>query len=338
VLGPPRGKLRLADARYPEVELAPFRELRLGSIRESPYHMVTASYEPLGIRTGRPRPESGARRLAAWCRKTIERGVSCLKRNQSDRDFVLLLIGAAYAIGYVVWSINAWKNHLGLLPALRAQYLLAGSIPLLVIALVVFLMAAMRAAFDRLVRSKPWQRYALGAGLVCLGAAGSIAIVLPAITTAFPNVIKDRALGIAVTSLLLGLVYGGFVLMLPGATRPLRHIPVYGTPLGLGVAAFVGYFFVLYPRIPQEFGGVKAECAVLDLKRVDSSTSLLKAVGESPPVDTTGAIATSNELEVLFVGNDFVVARPLDDPASVLHIKKDVVASVQRRDDQECDS
>ena len=42
-----------------------------------------------------------------------------------------LLIGGAvlYGLGYLVWSYNAWRNHLGQLPAIEFQYLMSGLIP-----------------------------------------------------------------------------------------------------------------------------------------------------------------------------------------------------------------
>lgn len=40
------------------------------------------------------------------------------------------LIGGAvlYGLGYIVWSYNAWRNHLGQLPAIEFQYLMSGLI------------------------------------------------------------------------------------------------------------------------------------------------------------------------------------------------------------------
>jgi hypothetical protein len=41
------------------------------------------------------------------------------------------LIGGAvlYGLGYLVWSHNAWRNHLGQLPAIEFQYIMSGLIP-----------------------------------------------------------------------------------------------------------------------------------------------------------------------------------------------------------------
>jgi hypothetical protein len=104
----------------------------------------------------------------------------------------------------------------------------------------------------------------------------------------------------------------------------------------VGVAAFVAYFFVLYPRIPQEFGGVRPDCALLDLNKEAASASLLRTVGASTRDDTAATVLTSEELKVLFVGGDFVVVRPPNDASSVLHIKKDSIESMQRIEPDNC--
>jgi len=40
-----------------------------------------------------------------------------------------------YIAGYLVWSINAWQNNLGIPPALDLQYFVAGSVPVLIVGL-----------------------------------------------------------------------------------------------------------------------------------------------------------------------------------------------------------
>ena len=47
------------------------------------------------------------------------------------------LVGGAilYGLGYLVWSYNAWRNHLGELPALEFQYLMSGIIPAVILGL-----------------------------------------------------------------------------------------------------------------------------------------------------------------------------------------------------------
>ncbi len=50
------------------------------------------------------------------------------------RDIALAAGGILYALGYTVWSVYAWRYHLGPVPALRAQYFVAGIVFAIIIA------------------------------------------------------------------------------------------------------------------------------------------------------------------------------------------------------------
>jgi len=64
--------------------------------------------------------------------KTAEWAGNLLERVSDIRAKILIAAGLAYVVGYVVWSINAWGNNLGVLPALELQYVIAGFIPVIV--------------------------------------------------------------------------------------------------------------------------------------------------------------------------------------------------------------
>ena len=49
------------------------------------------------------------------------------------RDGFLVIAAICYFFGYIVWAITAYRNDLGLLPALDFQYFVAGVPPLLVL-------------------------------------------------------------------------------------------------------------------------------------------------------------------------------------------------------------
>jgi hypothetical protein len=118
------------------------------------------------------------------------------------------------------------------LPALRAQYLLAGAVPLVVIAVVAFLIAGIRALFDHIATRRPWQRVAVAWCFVIAGTAAAAYELVPAVSGIYSPIIRDRALRIAYVALALGLVYGGYALLAPGIFGSARLLPVYGTPLG----------------------------------------------------------------------------------------------------------
>jgi len=49
------------------------------------------------------------------------------------RDRILVVASALYLVGYIFWSVNAYANNLGLLPALQFQYIVAGFAPVSIV-------------------------------------------------------------------------------------------------------------------------------------------------------------------------------------------------------------
>ena len=56
------------------------------------------------------------------------------------RDALLVGAGTVYILGYVTWSISAYSQGLGLLPALEAQYFMAGVVPAVILGTVLLLL------------------------------------------------------------------------------------------------------------------------------------------------------------------------------------------------------
>ena len=64
---------------------------------------------------------------ANWLFRTMRRLTAWLKPFAGLRDGLLVVGAGLYGIGYLVWSIRAWWEGLGLLPVLSAQYFVAGA-------------------------------------------------------------------------------------------------------------------------------------------------------------------------------------------------------------------
>src|SRR5262249_33827570 len=66
-------------------------------------------------------------------------------KNLADRKAQLLTaVTVVYVLGYFVWSLNAYRNGLGILPALDLQYFVAGVFPTLVLATLVTFYSMLR--------------------------------------------------------------------------------------------------------------------------------------------------------------------------------------------------
>ena len=62
------------------------------------------------------------------------------------RDAFLVLASIVYVVGFVIWSIVAWRRGLGPMPVLDAQYFVAGIPPLLAITAVLSVIAGAMAS------------------------------------------------------------------------------------------------------------------------------------------------------------------------------------------------
>jgi hypothetical protein len=96
------------------------------------------------------------------------------------RDGLLVFGGATYVLGYLVWSIHAKQENLGLLPGLEPQYLAAGLVPLLLVLLAIYGSRGAKrlpevAARWRDGKTGIWPTVLRGVGIACL--AGGYAVL-----------------------------------------------------------------------------------------------------------------------------------------------------------------
>ena len=45
-----------------------------------------------------------------------------IKSASQVRDLILILVTGAYALGFALWSVNAWREGLGWIPIANTQY------------------------------------------------------------------------------------------------------------------------------------------------------------------------------------------------------------------------
>jgi hypothetical protein len=104
----------------------------------------------------------------------------------------LVTASILYAVGYLVWSYHAWRNKLGLLPALDAQYFVAGLAPSVVLLVGYRLAGYLKRFFiywkdfvdvqstgaARILRLALWWAFWVFLVLMLLGPVGGVAILL----------------------------------------------------------------------------------------------------------------------------------------------------------------
>jgi len=283
------------------------------------------------------------------------------------RDSVLLTGSVLYVTGYIVWSIQAYKNNLGLLPLIDSQYFVAGFLPvvtfMLLIALLWGVWTTKKLVQNHLDRSATgWKRFIRLAlfAFAIFGIFGAITSIL------VKDLLSDLhyvIIGfINICLLLVGLIF------LPPIYLPdnllekffpygssqkshkfLRAITIQGwnalreflegysvyitflfVLLSVGLALFGIRYFIndIHPNVYQEFGGSKPRCAQLDISADKLSENIRQALFENP-IDYSAGVIQTKKLLVFYAGNDFLLVKPRN-PATkdVYEIRKDIIHSI----------
>jgi hypothetical protein len=227
------------------------------------------------------------------------------------RDALLVLISVDYLLGYFSWSFYAAENDLGLVPALDAQYLVAGVLPTVILAGSVAL-AAVHVWFSKWTATDPSEkRFRWGTTLSILGVGLGVAgFTVGQVLADTPG--EDRAVLVA--------VIGAYILMLGTILQGPRGVALlryYG--LGvlwlvvLAVPLVLVLFYVerLFPYVPASLGGPSPRCVYVDLATDSVSSDTVAAlVSTEPPVSLPIAgVRRTRELDLLFSGPEFVMVR-----------------------------
>jgi hypothetical protein len=258
--------------------------------------------------------------------RSTQSGVNRLKRLGELRDPLLLAGGGLYVLGYVVWSVHALNEGLGLLPALELQYLLAGSL------LVLIFLAALILGFGVLrldLMADSWEHSPrLSVRLV----GRTIFWVAVVAITAAAFTLVALADAVIAWIVFLALMAVGYLLLqfFPKLEQRVDQryehslVALVGFVLAYGAAVF--YLVIVYPNVPQELGGVKPRCGYLDVARADASPSLAQ---ELLAGRTQSLIVRSRKLSIFFSSGDAYIVRAQNlEGAHTYEVRKDIVKSV----------
>lgn len=215
------------------------------------------------------------------------------------------LVGAAvlYGLGYSVWSYNAWRNHLGQLPAVEFQYLMAGLIPAFIIAMAWTATIYLSDIQDKVIVLLEKHRFL----------RWTSAAVFPVVqlTIALGGLATERGwINLGLTTKQLYKYTGPLVLLLlylslltsytSRERKSSRFMDLvtrgyqYATPVVFCLYSLFIYLD-LYPHLPQELGGPKPRCAYVDLVRGEIAPSSLSVLVPTRSMEA----ATSSEPKVV---------------------------------------
>jgi len=277
----------------------------------------------------------------------LERAGEFLAPLVALRDGILVIGAGCYLLGYAAWSLYAWANHLGLLPLLSAQFVVAGATIGVYIVLAFsiargmwLLRARLQVWLDANVQWKLTIRWAISV-------VSSLALVIGMVSSVFS---ADAALTVICMYVF---AFGAFLTVrlpqLPawlqrvnGSLARMPGAKAYGFLFDLvlnpgtldGLGKFYGVIFsvlipflflllalVTFVLLPQELGGARPACAFLDVDwsmvSNETRTALL-----AQPTETHPRVARSVQVDVLFAGGDTILVRrrvPLAGEAGPVH-------------------
>lgn len=283
------------------------------------------------------------------------------------RDGFLIGAGVVYLLGYVVWSWNAYQNDLGLLPALEAQYFVAGIPPALILVALYFALPAV-IRFSNALPSWFNPKVAKSASLrrrVVDGILGGSFVLVIGLAA----VLSEDQLTWAIVAWLLA---GMFLLPLslaadeanqPNATprttaprsklgrlwsmvserrdqiarlipRWLRTFYFCYIVTALAAGGISLYVRIGYVNLPQEFGGLRPRCAYLDIEHEQVSAETLSEIAPHDARGPDAGVIRSSKVEVLFSGGGMLLVRPGENMADrrVYEIGRDTVQAISSCD------
>ena len=248
------------------------------------------------------------RRIAVWS--------TTLKRLGDVRDGLLVLGALIYAAGYGAWSYHAWNMQLGPLPALDAQYFLAG-IPALGTLLLAWCAARAVVRFyvvtypawrvrqsRRVTRGLDWVAFLTSmAGVAYIAKYRLVAIFTQDISA------SDIAI-LAVCALSITLQREPFPDDEPALTKPEVWL-TYMLTLAFALLGALAYLRIAYPRIPQVFGGAEPRAARLDLLSARITPETARLLGASSNGIITDRAYRSGRLWVYYSDRDILLVSPV---------------------------
>jgi hypothetical protein len=282
----------------------------------------------------------------------------------SYRDTILVNMGLLYFLGYVAWSVNAFINNLGLLTALDIQYFLAGVIPAFVLLVTYFAIHFVKYYRYKVknllnkediivwkIRAKHVYQF-IGLTILfsfCVSVFQFINVPTPSnIIVVFVGIGEFLIFSISDVIIFEGVLSPIFTglenssdndsLFSRFFIRPFnlfyRYASMYLIPISLvGGISFLFFFIVLYPNIPQEFGGVKPRCAFIDIERDKLSLETLENISPPPLSKVNGQISRSIKLDIYYSNNSVLLVKPNDQKGSpyinaTFEIDKSIVHSI----------
>ncbi len=123
------------------------------------------------------------------------------------------------------------------------------------------------------------------------------------------------------------LIYFAILISARGRFRTIHFLLIaYFSAVG------IVFYMLLYPQLPQAFGGVQPRCAYVDVTIGKVSTETLDGiVARKAPDKKEIHVVRTKKLDVFFSGRDFMLIRPQSGKGHakpIYELKKDVIKAI----------
>jgi hypothetical protein len=242
------------------------------------------------------------RRVGDWLNRQPKNASSWIEGTTKSW---LAVLGLLYLLGYVIWSVHAWHRGLGQLPALRAQYFIAGLVPLLLLSVLTLIVWGLAVLHGKASK----RRIALISSCAFFGLL-VIVLVAPYLHflgdwpdelewlrwVAFPSLLSFCLLSLAMDR------WRGTRIDRWQWTDRSYTLALIVSAFALFAFAIVLYTRVIYERIPAAVGGVASHCEILYLKKDEVSPNLIQLI--APGYGTSVSVVQTKPVLVLFIGSE----------------------------------
>jgi hypothetical protein len=195
------------------------------------------------------------------------------------RDLALVAAAATYALGFIVWSIHAFRNNLGLLPTIDSQYIVAGLVSIIILGLPIGLIYIV---IKRLPISERETDLAFLAILCFFGVVGVLALLIDilrrmtfpleilgwiTVPISFNEYVKTAAFWIEAVVTIADYI---FLLIVSSLAVDFLRRKIgtffYSLVLLALMAISIGYYaWIIYPNVSQALGGQNHAVPILTL-------------------------------------------------------------------------
>lgn len=221
-----------------------------------------------------------------------------------------------YIAGYLSWAAFAYHNGLGFLPALREQYVIAGVVPVFTILFILMIVP-----FVKMLIEFVSKRYTLKSTWIRITAILVLVVfavnVIQFIYSSHNNVLEDKLIDLFFNALFLIALMPGLAWMAQNYNnRIVNMFLIYVLTLTIlsGISIFRLYISFIFPSLPREFGGPKAEPYTFDVNRTELSDKTLSMICEDDWVAENNGqnVYSTDTLYLIFDSDEYLLLKKYD--------------------------